>query len=419
MDDDLDWLYRRGRYGDGSDASTSVGAGSRPSAPSAAARAPRPATNRPVPVPTSPAQSAGAQQAPRVAQPAAPVRPAPQPAALRPPSTSPTAPRTPGLGKKRHPVRTALIGICVLAVAFVVYLIAVPTMAWSGLKHVDYIPSGDRPADQPGTLLLLAGSDSREGLTKAQQKELSTGSVGGNRTDTIMLLYMPASGKPALISLPRDSYVTIPGHSKNKLNASYAYGGPKLLTQTIEQNTGLRIDGFLEIGFGGFVGVIDAVGGIEQCPTADVDDSYANLHIKKGCQNMDGVTALKYVRYRHDDPLGDLGRANRQRAMVAAVAKKAMTPASVLNPFTYYGLNHAGAASLTAGSDTGLPQIGSAGVAFWQVSKGDGLALTIPISNPNLRTPAGSAVQWDPNKSAEMFSMIARGDTSGLDKFKK
>lgn len=312
-----------------------------------------------------------------------------------------------------------MASLLVLTLAFVVYLIAVPVVAWQGLKHVDYIPSGDRPPRQPGSLMLLSGSDSREGLTKAQQKELSTGSEGGNVADTIMLLYVPPSGQPVLISIPRDSYVQIPGRSMNKINASYAIGGPKLLAATIEQNTGLRVDSYLGIGFGGFVTIIDALGGIEQCPTADVDDSYANLHIKKGCQNMDGVTALKYVRYRHDDPLGDLGRANRQRAMVAAVAKKAMTPATVLNPVTYWNLNKAGAAALTAGSDTGLGQIAPAALAFLSISKGDGLALTVPISNPDLRTRAGSAVEWDKDKSKEMFDMIAKGDTSQLDKFKK
>nr|NLI50209.1 LCP family protein [Propionibacterium sp.] len=303
-------------------------------------------------------------------------------------------------------------------VALVVYLIAVPVVAWSGLGHADYAPRGSRPADQPGTLLLLAGSDSREGLTVEQQGELGTGSEGGNVADTIMLLYLPASGRPALVSLPRDSYVAIPGHGRNKINAAFALGGPTLLTATVEQATGLRVDGFLEIGFGGFVGIIDALGGIEQCPTYDIKDEWAHLDLKKGCQTMDGVTALKYVRMRHADPLGDLGRVQRQRGMVTAVAKKALSPWVVLNPVTYWQLNRAGAAALTAGTGTGLPQIAPAALGFWSISRGDGLTLTVPVSDVDLKTPVGSVVQWDKAKSTRLFELIARGDTAGLDQFK-
>ena len=139
-----------------------------------------------------------------------------------------------------------MIGLLLLGlVGFVVYAVAVPMQAWSQMKHVAYVPDGNRPADQPGTLLLLTGSDSREGLTPEQKQKYGTGVEGANAADTIMLLYMPPSGRPALISIPRDSYVQIPGRKMNKINAAFSIGGPKLLTQTIEQNTGLRIDGYL------------------------------------------------------------------------------------------------------------------------------------------------------------------------------
>lgn len=366
QDDDLDWLYRRGRHAD------------------------------PVPPPPSP-------------EPRADSRRATAPATAHVTARATRRPRRPRRWGRR-------IGIALLAL--VVYLVAVPVIAWSGLGHADYAPSGDRPADQPGTLLLLAGSDSREGLTDQQRRDLGTGSEGGNVADTIMLLYMPPSGRPALISVPRDSYLAIPGHGRNKINASFALGGPKLLTATVEQATGLRVDGFLELGFGGFVGIIDALGGIEQCPTYDIDDDWAHLSIKKGCQTMDGVTALKYVRMRHADPLGDLGRVQRQRGMVTAVAKKAMSPWVVLNPVTYWQLNRAGAAALTAGAGTGLLQIAPAALAFWSISRGDGLTLTVPVSDPDLDTPVGSAVEWDKAKSARLFALIARGDAAGLDQFK-
>ncbi len=78
-----------------------------------------------------------------------------------------------------------------------------------------------------------------------------------------------------LISVPRDSYLSIPGHGKNKVNAAFAIGGPKLLAQTLEQATGLPIDGYVEIGFGGFAGVVDSLGGVEVCVKRDIKDAKA------------------------------------------------------------------------------------------------------------------------------------------------
>jgi LCP family protein required for cell wall assembly len=112
-----------------------------------------------------------------------------------------------------------------------------------------------------------------------------------------------AALRPAtLVSLPRDSYVPIPGHGRNKLNAAYAFGGAPLLVRTVETVTGIRIDHYAEIGFGGFVGMTDAVGGVKLCPTRNIRDKYSGLHVKKGCQEMDGATALGYVRARYFDP---------------------------------------------------------------------------------------------------------------------
>ena len=159
-------------------------------------------------------------------------------------------------------------------------------------------PSGDRPAAQSGTTYLLVGSDSREGLTRKQELRYGVGKGEGRRTDTIMLLHT-GSGPNLLMSIPRDSIVDIPGHGTTKINAAFAYGGPKLLDKTIEQNTGIRVDDYVEIGFSGFVDVVDAVGGIQICPKQPMKDRRANLDIKKGCQEVDGKVALGYARSRH------------------------------------------------------------------------------------------------------------------------
>ena len=321
--------------------------------------------------------------------------------------------------RRRRPVRTALRTVAVLLLVAVVWLVGVPAYAWSQIGRVDDTPTGQRPGNQPGQTFLLVGSDSRQGLTKAQQKKLGTGSTAGQRTDTIMLVYVPTGGKPALISIPRDSYVPIPGNGTNKINAAYAFGGPDLLVKTVEQSTGLRVDGYMEIGFGGFVNVIDALGGISMCVPSTIKDTDSHLNLKKGCQLLDGTTALGYVRMRKADPRGDLGRVERQRQMLAAVAKKGAAPATVLNPVRYWRLSTASAKSIKLGEDTSFFETVAMGLAMRTIAAGGGYTLTVPVSNPGASTPVGSAVLWDDTRAQAMFGEIAKGDTSKLGKYAK
>ena len=216
------------------------------------------------------------------------------------------------------------------------FLIAVPLWAWSNIEKVDIEPKGERPAEQPGSNYLLVGSDSRKGLTKEEAKRLGTGSADvGNRTDTIMLLHT-GDGPNLLLSIPRDSIVNIPGQGTNKINAAFAIGGPKLLVKTIEQNTGLRVDHYVEIGFGGFANMVDAVGGIEICPKQRMVDKLANLRVKKGCQEADGATALGYARSRHVSQYGDIDRARHQREVVSAIGAEVKSPWTFINPIRYF-----------------------------------------------------------------------------------
>jgi len=289
---------------------------------------------------------------------------------------------------------------------WLVYTLVTPFWAMSKVSKVDAWPDGDRPADQPGTTYLLVGSDSRAGLTKEQQKAYHAGGDVGQRTDTIMLLHT-GSGPNLLMSIPRDSIVDIPGHgSGNKINAAFAYGGPKLLVKTIEQNTGIRVDDYVEIGFGGFVKVVDAVGGVEICPTERMKDKKADLDIKKGCQDVDGVTALAYSRSRHTSTLGDIDRAKHQREVVSAVGKKAISPWSVINPIRWWKLNFAAAESVQISEGTSVFSFGKFAWAMTHVNGDSGLTCGVPI--------ADLAVNWDSKRSKEMFQDIIADDTQAI-----
>jgi LCP family protein required for cell wall assembly len=413
-DEDLDWLYGRSP---------------RPAEPEPTRVLPptpdEPVAGRPHPSWTDPAQPAPPptdySAPPDYSVPPGYATPSsyPGPSGRRPGGVPgpPPAPRPATAGrprKRRRPFRTALRSLALLLVLALVWLVGVPAYAWSQVGRVDDTPAGERPDNQPGQTFLLVGSDSREGLSKAEQKRLGTGSTEGQRTDTIMLLSVPLGGEPALISVPRDSFVDIPGRGQNKINAAFAFGGAPLLEQTLEQSTGLRIDGYLEIGFGGFVNVIDALGGIEMCLPKAIEDADSHLDLPKGCQELDGTTALGYVRMRKADPRGDLGRVERQREMLAAVANKAASPASVVNPVRYWRLNHAAAQSVRLGEETSLWQVGRLALAMRTVAAGGGLTLTVPVADADASTSAGSAVLWDEKKAGAMFDDIARGDTSDL-----
>ena len=213
------------------------------------------------------------------------------------------------------------------------------------------------------------------------------------------------------------SLVEIPGQGNNKLNAAYSLGGAPLLVETVEQNTGVRVDGYLEIGFVGLVDVVDAVGGIEVCPESPMQDKDAHIDIPAGCQTLDGVTALGYVRMRKSDSRGDLGRIERQREVIAKVMKKAANPLSILNPVTYWQLNMAAARSVARSEETGPAALGAIASGLFQTSTGSGLSLTVPVADANASTSAGSAVIWDEKASQEMFQAIAAGDVATLEKF--
>ena len=318
----------------------------------------------------------------------------------RPAAAEPSSPR-------RRP-RPRLGWLKLVLLLWLVFLVAVPFWAWSKVTHVDSAPpDGSRPDEQDGTTYLVVGSDSREDLSEEERRELGTGNAGGRRTDTIMLLHT-GSGPNLLMSIPRDSLVAIPGHGEGqKINAAFAYGGPRLLTRTVEQNTGIRVDHYVEVGFGGFVDVVDALGGVEICPRTAMKDKQANLDVAKGCQEADGTTALGYARSRKlYAERGDIDRARAQREVIAAIGDKALSPWSVLNPLRYYRLNVAGAESLRVSEDTGVIDVGRFALAMTRVDGKDGLTCSVPISD--------LAVNWDPERSERLFQHIIDDDTDSV-----
>lgn len=337
----------------------------------------------------------------------------------RPPDAPPGTGVTPGGAhlpagraprRRPHRLRRLVLLVVVLLVAYPVALLGV---AWSQLHHTAAL--GTSAAGGPGRTYLVVGSDSREGLSAAERKALRTGSAAGQRTDTILLLHVPSGGGPTvLMSVPRDSYVAIPGHGENKINAAFAFGGPRLLAQTVEQATGIGVDDYVEIGFGGFADMVDSLGGVRICPATAIKDRRAGLDIAKGCQQADGAVALGYARARYFDPRGDLGRVERQRELLAAIVAKATSPATLVNPLRTFGLARSGAGSLTVDEQTGPLALARFVLGMRSGAGSGGVSLTVPVSGTANRPGAGSVVLWDQTRATAVFEAIKRDDTSAV-----
>jgi LCP family protein required for cell wall assembly len=296
--------------------------------------------------------------------------------------------------------------------AWLVFLVVVAVLGYIRIERVEATPSGDRPADGPGTNFLLVGSDSREGLTEEESAEFGTGQAEGKRTDTILLLHVPGGGDapPALVSFPRDSYVPIPGHGRNKLNAAYSLGGPQLLTETIEQVSGIHVDGYVEIGFGGFADIVNAVGGVHMCIDEAMKDPMANLDLPAGCQTLNGAQSLSFVRTRAGGR-GDLDRVARQQQFLGALAGEMVSPWTVLNPIRYTRTTMSTSDALTVGEDTGPIDMVRFALGMRRATGPDGRKLTIPVEDTPTISGVGSVVDWDNDAAVALFKAI-QNDTA-------
>ena len=334
------------------------------------------------------------------------------------PVSAPNTPTPPKVKKTKRRILPKSVSRP-LKIFLVLYLVLFGWVVFdlSGSMQKESAMPNKQIADTVGVNWLLVGSDSRAGLSWTQQKGLHTGGgFGPPRSDTIMIVHVGTNGKPTLISLPRDSWVVLPKHKSddgtyrndyyNKINASFSIGGSKLLIRTIERNTGLHIDHYMSIGLLGVKSLADSVGGVRLCPKQNYDDKDSGLHIKRGCQVVDGKVALAYVRMRHADPLGDIGRVQRQQEFVAAVLHKSLSPTVLLNPFSVRSLGHAATAAVSVGQGESLADLAKFALAMRAISKGAGKTMTVPIATANGFRDGQSVVLWDETKARKLFHTL-------------
>jgi len=288
-------------------------------------------------------------------------------------------------------------------------IVAISGISWAGLGRITAaIPKIDafggldnRPKRESSAVnYLIVGSDTREGLSRAEIKRLKVGGTdvaAGKRSDTMLLVHISKKrDKAAIISVP----------------------GAPLLIQTFEEMSGLRIDHYVEINFVGFVRMVDALGGVEICTKRDIDDPKSHLVLPAGRHILDGVDSLKYVRTRQFDGLGDLGRMKRQQEFAGAMLRKATSAGVLLNPVKMVDFISSALDSVV--TDEGLSQgdLLTLGKQLRNLSASNVRTLTIPLKYYNYsKNGVSAAVLWDPVLAPELFDRI-KNDDALIDKVK-
>ena len=328
--------------------------------------------------------------------------PVPTPGAT-PSRTAPaTAPR-PRRKRRRRLVLKTLSVLLVIVLAWGGFLV------WDANTNIGRVSALSGASDTAGTTYLLAGSDSRA------DGAVQDGFEGSERADSIMLVNIAANGQAVALSIPRDTYAEIPGVGWDKINASYAYGGPQLLVETVEKLTGLTVDHFVQIGMGAVPDMVDAVGGVELCYDHDSNDEYSGLNWTAGCHTVDGPTALQFSRMRYQDPEGDIGRTKRQRQVISKVVSEAASPATLINPARTLCVERAGSKSFTVDEDSSIMTVASLVMALRSASS-DELMGVPPIESLDYTTSAGaSAVLLRDETAPDFFAKLRAGKLTTSD----
>jgi LCP family protein required for cell wall assembly len=295
------------------------------------------------------------------------------------------------------------------ALSALVMLVSGSAWALTGYvnAHLGRVNAGTTGTPSSGPLnILVAGLDERTGLTRLQQERLHVGaSTGETNTDTLMVVHVPGDHRfVRVVSLPRDSWVNIPGHGMNKINAALGLGGPQLMVQTVEQATGLTINDYVEVNFLGFVKVIDALGGVNVCLPYAVDDPDSGLRLSAGMHHVDGITALEFARDRHSFPTSDLARIQDQQQLISSALIRGMNSGILADPVRLESFLSATSAAIRV--DQGFNVVSLAD-ELRGLSSNDVTFTTVPLANTNYMTPTGeSAVLWNSSAAAALFNQL-------------
>lgn len=264
--------------------------------------------------------------------------------------------------------------------------------------------------------VLIVGSDERDTLTRAQRRKtgIERGDAG-RHTDTILLAHIGGDlGKVTVVSLPRDSLVDIPAHTgpdgkeikayRGKINSAFGTGGAATTVQAVQNATGLTIDHYVEIDFGGFLKTVNAVGGVDICLENPLYDERARLDLPAGEQTIRGPDALAFVRARYID--NDFGRTQRQQTFLSALAQKVSSSEVLLNPIAMNSLMDAVASSITTDERLNRDDMAAIAARAAELDLGNITFTTVPVSDGDHFFDGESTVLWDPEAAPALFDAL-------------
>jgi len=320
-------------------------------------------------------------------------------------------------------------------------IVALSAISWVGLgaitnsiKRTDAFANLDDRPSKPTSAVnyLIVGSDSREGLTREEQRRLRTGSTkvaAGKRSDTLLLVHISKNrDRASIVSIPRDSYALIPSwtdaqgkvHSEthSKINSAFAWGGAPLLIQTLESMSDLRIDHYIEVDFTGFVRIVDALGGVEICTNRAIYDPKSHIDLEAGRHTLDGIDALKYVRARSFDGTSDIGRMKRQQQFISTILREVTSAGVLLNPVKMTKLLNSAFESVITDQNLDRNDLLTLGKQLRSLSAKNVTTLTVPLKYYNYnKNGVTAAVLWDPILAGDLFLRL-KEDRPLLDEVK-
>jgi len=260
--------------------------------------------------------------------------------------------------------------------------------------------------EEPAVNILVLGTDSRTSASDPSQWQ-----EGAQRTDAIMIVQVSGDRKTvSVMSIPRDSWVEIPGHGQGKINAAYSYGGPSLTIHTVENLTGIHIDHFAVANFESFVALTDEIGGVRI--NLKTPQTLAGKELGAGAQVLDGQQALAYTRERSSLPNGDFDRVKRQQTWMRSIVSRVLTNGTLSSPTALYSFLKTASRTVAVDESFTLNQMQSLALETRHLHSNDIRFMTVPTAGTGTSTDGQSIVTLDADADTPLFNAFAEDRVS-------
>ena len=260
--------------------------------------------------------------------------------------------------------------------------------------------------EEPAVNILVLGTDSRTSASDPSQWQ-----EGAQRTDAIMIVQVSGDRKTvSVMSIPRDSWVEIPGHGQGKINAAYSYGGPSLTIHTVENLTGIHIDHFAVANFESFVALTDEIGGVRV--NLKTPQTLAGKELGTGAQVLNGKQALAYARERSSLPNGDFDRVKRQQTWMRSIVSRVLTNGTLSSPTALYSFLKTASRTVAVDESFTLNQMQSLALETRHLHSNDIRFMTVPTAGTGTSTDGQSIVTLDADADTPLFNAFAEDRVS-------